>query len=192
MPTWPQSWANSGEQKYSEIGSVAAVVWNGFDSDALRVDAQLKKVMSCLSRNWIFPRFERVLNRGGPYDPANSSDRFLWPVCCRISQNRARTEGVNSIPPACEVRALRRRCLDSFKNPGNVKRVVAKARDGIRVFVIPIPAMLASGGYPWTVIRVEDRDVYLVALESASSDRDIGPFARFVADWVAWSLGQAA
>ena len=53
-------------------------------------------------------------------------------------------------------------------------------------------AMLASGGYPWTVIRVEDRDVYLAALESASIDQDIGPFARFVADRVAWSLERAA
>ncbi len=31
-------------------------------------------------------------------------------------------------------------------------------------------AMLASGGYPWTVIRVELRDQYLSALESASVD----------------------
>ena len=53
-------------------------------------------------------------------------------------------------------------------------------------------AMLASGGYPWTVIRVEDRDVYLAGLESASIDQDIGPFAQFVADRVAWSLEQAA
>ena len=53
-------------------------------------------------------------------------------------------------------------------------------------------AMLASSGYPWTVIRVEDRDVYLAALESASIDRDIGPLAQFVANRVAWSLGQAA
>jgi Fic family protein len=38
-------------------------------------------------------------------------------------------------------------------------------------------AMLASAGYPWTVIRVEDRAAYLKALESASIDRDIRPFA---------------
>jgi hypothetical protein len=36
-------------------------------------------------------------------------------------------------------------------------------------------AMLASGGYPWTVIRVEDRDAYLAALESASIETDIAP-----------------
>ena len=53
-------------------------------------------------------------------------------------------------------------------------------------------AMLASGGYPWTVIRVEDHDAYLAALENASVDRDIEPFARFVAEQVQWSPEQAA
>lgn len=42
------------------------------------------------------------------------------------------------------------------------------------------------------VIRVEDRDVYLAVLESASIDQDIGPLARFVAERVQWSLEQAA
>jgi fido (protein-threonine AMPylation protein) len=41
--------------------------------------------------------------------------------------------------------------------------------------------MLASGGYPWTVIRVEDRDQYLSALESASVDGNLEPFTRFIA-----------
>lgn len=48
-------------------------------------------------------------------------------------------------------------------------------------------AMLASGGYPWTVIRVEDRARYLNALDSASIDQDIGAFAQFVAERVPWS-----
>jgi hypothetical protein len=42
-------------------------------------------------------------------------------------------------------------------------------------------AMLASGGYPWTVIRVEDRPTYMAALEAASVDRDIRPFGEFLA-----------
>jgi hypothetical protein len=42
-------------------------------------------------------------------------------------------------------------------------------------------AMLASGGYPWTVIRVEHRAKYLSALESASVDLDIRPFTTFLA-----------
>ncbi len=51
--------------------------------------------------------------------------------------------------------------------------------------------MLASGGYPWTVIRVEDRDAYLGALDRASIDTDINPFAAFVAERVRWSMEQA-
>ncbi len=50
--------------------------------------------------------------------------------------------------------------------------------------------MLASGGYPWTVIRVQDRNAYLAALESASIDQDIEPFAGFVAEQVARSQEQ--
>ena len=42
-------------------------------------------------------------------------------------------------------------------------------------------AMLASGGYPWTTIRVDDRQRYLAALEEASVDQDFTPFAEFVA-----------
>ena len=48
--------------------------------------------------------------------------------------------------------------------------------------------MLASGGYPWTVIRVEDRNQYLAALDRASINTDIGPFSAFVAQRVRWSL----
>jgi len=49
--------------------------------------------------------------------------------------------------------------------------------------------MLASGGYPWTVIRVEDRESYLGALDRASIDMDIKPFATFMAERVRWSHG---
>ena len=41
--------------------------------------------------------------------------------------------------------------------------------------------LLASGGYPWTVIRVEHRKAYMAALENASVRHDISDFTRFVA-----------
>lgn len=41
-------------------------------------------------------------------------------------------------------------------------------------------AMLASGGYPWTVIPVEKRDDYMKALECASVDQNIEPFVSFL------------
>ena len=40
--------------------------------------------------------------------------------------------------------------------------------------------MLASGGYPWTVIPVGQRAEYMQALESASVDEDIVPFTHFL------------
>jgi fido (protein-threonine AMPylation protein) len=45
--------------------------------------------------------------------------------------------------------------------------------------------MLASGGYPWTVVSLERRADYMAALERASVDGDIRPFAGFLAELVA-------
>jgi hypothetical protein len=45
--------------------------------------------------------------------------------------------------------------------------------------------MLASGGYPWTIIRVERRAEYMAALDAASTLDDIGPLASFLATCVA-------
>jgi len=49
-------------------------------------------------------------------------------------------------------------------------------------------ALLASGGYAWTVLRIEDRHAYLAALDRASIDMDIGPFAAFLAERVRGSM----
>jgi len=48
--------------------------------------------------------------------------------------------------------------------------------------------LLASGGYPWTVVRVEDRTEYLKALDRASIDVNARPFASFIAERVRWSF----
>jgi len=41
-------------------------------------------------------------------------------------------------------------------------------------------SMLASGGYPWTIIRMKSRGQYMSALEAASVDGDIKPFVQFI------------
>ena len=51
-----------------------------------------------------------------------------------------------------------------------------------------INAMLASGGYPWAIIRVEWRERYMTALDAASGRGDIAPFAEFLADVVQGTL----
>lgn len=44
--------------------------------------------------------------------------------------------------------------------------------------------MLASGGYPWTVVPVDSRPDYMAALDAASADQDIRPFADYLAKLV--------
>lgn len=56
-----------------------------------------------------------------------------------------------------------------------------------RIARLLMNTMFASGGYNWTVIRVERRAEYMAALELASVQGDIAPFARFVAEEMAQS-----
>ena len=49
--------------------------------------------------------------------------------------------------------------------------------------------MLASGGYPWTIVPLERRADYMAALERASVDGDIRPFATFLAELARGSAG---
>jgi Fic family protein len=48
--------------------------------------------------------------------------------------------------------------------------------------------LLASGGYTWTIVRVDDRAEYLQALDRASIDLDLHPFASFIAKQMQASL----
>jgi Fic family protein len=45
-------------------------------------------------------------------------------------------------------------------------------------------AMMASGGYTWTVIPVGKRDKYMASLEKASAGNDISGFAKFIASLI--------
>ncbi|KHD05878.1 Fic family protein [Candidatus Thiomargarita nelsonii] len=44
--------------------------------------------------------------------------------------------------------------------------------------------MLASGGYPWIIIPLDERHIYMAALEEASVSQNIAPFTDFLADIV--------
>jgi len=46
--------------------------------------------------------------------------------------------------------------------------------------------MMASGGYPWTVVPLERRTDYMAALEQASVTQDIAPFASLLSSLVKW------
>jgi fido (protein-threonine AMPylation protein) len=44
--------------------------------------------------------------------------------------------------------------------------------------------MMAAAGYPWTVIPLSERKTYMAALETASVEENIAPFAAFLAQLV--------
>ena len=89
-------------------------------------------------------------------------------------------------------------CPVLFELPGGEDEACVRAVLGHFVFVYNHPdidgngrvarflmnVMLASGGYPWTVAPVDRRDDYLSAMESASIDRIIVPFAQCLASQV--------
>jgi len=50
--------------------------------------------------------------------------------------------------------------------------------------------MLASGNYPWTVIKLDTREEYMSALEKASVANDITDFAKFIGELVSNTLDQ--
>ena len=50
--------------------------------------------------------------------------------------------------------------------------------------------MMAAAGLPWTIIRVEQRDAYMSALEQASVAGNIVPFADFIANTLREAISQ--
>ena len=44
--------------------------------------------------------------------------------------------------------------------------------------------MMASGGFPWTVIQVDQCEEYMASLEQTSVDQNIEPFTKFLASLV--------
>lgn len=52
--------------------------------------------------------------------------------------------------------------------------------------------MMAAAGYPWTVIPVQSRARYMAALETASVDQNIVPFAEFLARQIGQPVPQAS
>jgi hypothetical protein len=55
--------------------------------------------------------------------------------------------------------------------------------------------MMASGGYPWTIVRTNRRTDYLAVLDIASVKQDVSPFAKFIReemsiDWSKEPIGK--
>jgi len=100
--------------------------------------------------------------------------------------------GSSHVPPPHETLMDGMDTLFTLLNQEKVPAVRAVLGHFLFVFIHPYPdgngrlgrflmnAMLASGGYPWTVIRLKRRTQYMDSLEQASVDGDIRPFSEFI------------
>lgn len=109
-------------------------------------------------------RTDKVFIRGATHvPPSKDAVRDMMPELCDLLKNE----------PSAAVRSVLGHFLFVYIHPyfdgnGRLGRFLMNT-------------MLASGGYPWTVIRIEQRSEYMAALEAASSRGEIQPFAEFIA-----------
>ena len=137
-------------------------------------------------RNWYFQLFEPFV-AAGVYPAAVLADYRNHPVYLR---------GSRYVPPRADVVVEGMEALTGLLEQEETPGVRAVAGHWLFGYVHPYPdgngrlarflmnAMLASGGYPWTTIRVEDRKAYMNALETASVRGDITPFAELIAGYL--------
>jgi len=100
--------------------------------------------------------------------------------------------GSSHVPPPHETLMDGMDTLFRLLKQEDVPAVRAVLGHFLFVFIHPYPdgngrlgrflmnAMLASGGYAWTVIRLKRRKQYMEALEQASVGGDIRPFSEFI------------
>lgn len=100
--------------------------------------------------------------------------------------------GSRHVPPASEAVLDAMDALFALLRAESDPAVRAVLGHFVFVYIHPYPdgngrigrflmnAMFCSGGYPWTVVRLSRRAEYLAALETASTEHDILPFANFI------------
>ena len=171
-------------QAFQNVKETVAKIIAGSDPGAL---------VRAAHRDWYRELFAPSV-AGGLIGPASLAGYRNGPVFLR---------GARHVPPRAEVVPDAMAALFDLIEGESEPSVRAVLGHWLFGYIHPYPdgngrmarflmnAMLASGGYPWTVIRVEDRAAYLKALEKASIDGDISPFAAFIARRVRWSIDQA-
>lgn len=144
------------------------------------------KVVSRDHHDWYMKLFGPAV-RAGLLEAKNLAGYRSWPIYIRNARH---------VPPSHEaVRDLMPALFELIsKEPDPAVRAIL----GHFIFVYIHPygdgngrmgrflmnAMLASGGYPWTVVKVQDRTRYMEALGQASSNGDIKPFVQFITECV--------
>lgn len=182
---------DNGQDREHQDALAARGYWQAFQ----KVEASVRKILEGANAGDVVQQDHGTWYRelfgpsvtAGIVKPAELAGYRNAPVFIRRSMH---------VPPRSEaVRALMPAFFDHLRNETEpAVRVVL----GHFVFVNIHPyadgngrmgrflmnAMLASGGYPWTVIPLAQRTRYMEALESASVDGDIRPFVDLLAELV--------
>lgn len=186
------------EDRESRDAMAARGYWLAFQRVTAATEAILTHPASAAAvtreqdRAWYRDLFQPAVT-AGILEPAQLAGYRTNPVYIRNSRHvPPRPEGVREAMPALfdlleqeehpAARAVLGHWLFGYIHPfpdgnGRVARFLMNT-------------MLASGGYPWTVIRTEERDDYMSALEAASVEQEIEPFAAFIAEAVERAAGE--
>jgi hypothetical protein len=133
-------------------------------------------------QDWYRALFSETV-RAGLLQPADLAGHRNMPVYIRASRHvpppyTALSDAMSALFDLLEsednaiVRAILGHWLFGFIHPFN---------DGNgRIARFLMNVMMASGGYPWTIVRTERRSQYLAGLEAASVEHNILPFATFI------------
>ncbi len=128
------------------------------------------------------------------FSPSVQSNILPVSALAGYRERRVFIRGSEHVPPAIEAVPALMEALFSALTQEPSPAVRAVLGHFIFVFIHPysdgngrigrflMNLMLASGGYSWTVIRVDRRREYMAALEKASVHGEISDFAKFVAD----------
>ena len=164
-------------QAYQTVRSTLGEILRGEDPAGLFREAH---------RNWYFQMFEPFVTAGA-YPATVLADYRNHPVYLR---------GSRYVPPRADLVTEGMEVLAGLLEQEDSPGVRAVAGHWLFGYVHPYPdgngrlarflmnTMLASGGYPWTTIEVSDRKRYMSALDTASLDGDVTPFAELVAGYL--------
>ena len=164
-------------QAYQAVRGAVEEILRGEDAAGLFREAH---------RNWYFQMFEPFV-AAGVYPAAVLADYRNHPIYLR---------GSRYVPPRAELVRDGMEALTGLLQQEESPGVRAVAGHWLFGYLHPYPdgngrlarflmnAMLASGGYPWTTIRVDDRRSYMSALDTASLEGDIVPFADLIAGYL--------
>jgi fido (protein-threonine AMPylation protein) len=175
--------------------SRSALAARGYYQAFERVKAALDEILHGATPSSVVRRAHRAWY-GELFQPAVAAGLLAPQDLAGYRKRSVYIQGSRHVPPRVEVVRDAMPALFDLLEQEESAAVCAVLGHWMFGYIHPFPdgngriarflmnTMLASGGYPWTVVRVDDRAAYMTALEQASVDQNVAPFAAFIAERV--------